>query len=418
LVTIVAVSIGAACAEPRRSAARASASISPASVQGATIDAWPALPDTSAAAAALVARETRRPIDAARDVGGPAILAAITANPDAVVAGDREVARWVRAFLDGAPLGEPAFVLVGTWHDAPGQIDAFRHLVGPGGAGAIDLVAVELFRADGAWLGASAEAQAGDGALLDAFVLRGDVAAFDALAASHRDVDYAAWKLGYVPHVLDLLVAARARGVRLRGCDMPSSLVPQALDADLKLRVREIHCAKSLEAMGARRVALLWGDAHLRPEGLRRFLPKTARVLVVHLVGERLEPGPVDQALARRLGVAEPLLVPLARDEAALILPDAHLGARVDRTLARASPGEAVTPGVSARAEGRGVLVIGARRVEVGPERVEIAVAPGDHTWVWTHDGRTVAGALRLEPGHRVELDLDAAVVGYAERAP
>jgi hypothetical protein len=131
-----------------------------------------------------------------------------------------------------------------------------------------------------------------------------------------------------------------------------------------------------------------------------------------------MEPGVIEERLATGLAVAEPLLVPLGADEAALVLPDPRLAARIDRTFTHATPGEVVAPGVSARAEAKGTLVIGARRVEVGPERVEIPVAPGDHAWVWTSAGRAVVGALRLEPGHRVDLDLDAAIVGYAERGP
>jgi hypothetical protein len=384
---------------------------------------FPELPLTREAVAELVRRETVRPPASGHDVDAAAILAAIAARPGAVVAGEGPAARWIQAFLDRA--GGDAYVLFGTWHDAPGQVDAFRRLVGPGGLRGLNVVAVELFRADGAWAGAPIELTRGDGAAIDAYVAQGDPEAFAGLARSHRDADYVAWKLGYEATVLDLLVNARATGVRFLGCDMPQALQEKsgAPPGEPRLRLREIHCLRSLPPTPGgrpRHAAMLWGEAHVRPDGLRRFLPLSAAALSLHVFGRRLSVGPVEAALAKDLTVVEPALVPLGPDEAALLLPDEALGDRMDRVLATAEPGEAIAPGVVARADQAGTLVVGERSVSVGPEPVVMALPAGDYTYVFGGGGRRVVGAVRLDAGHRVELDFDvrSGLARYVERAP
>ncbi len=415
LKALLAVAL-AACSDRRPPPAPA------ATASAAARPAFPDLPTTPEAAAELVRRETARPVGPDHEVDAAAILAAVAAHPGALVAGDGAVVRWIQAFLDRA--SGDAFVLQGAWHDAPGQVDAFRRLVGPGGLRGLTVVAVELFRADGEWGGVPAEVQRGDGAAISAYVDHGERDAFAGLARTHRDADYAAWKLGYEPSVLDLLVNARATGVRFLGCDMPAALQERsgAPPGEARLRLRELHCLRSLppEPGGRpRRAALLWGQAHLRPGGLRRFLPPATAALALHVFGRRLAPGAVETALARELAVLDPVLVPLGPDEAALILPDDTLGGHVDRVLAAAEPGEVVVQGVTARSEVPGVLVVGERSVPVGREPAAIPLGEGEHAWTFTGGGRRLVGAVRLEAGHRVELAFDpAGVTGYVERAP
>jgi len=385
--------------------------------------AFPDLPTTPDAVTELVRRETARPVGPERDVDATEILATIAARPETIVAGEGPVTRWIQRFLDAA--GGDAYVLFGVWHDAPGQVEAFRRLAGPGGLRGLTVVATELFRADGDWGGVPIEVQRGDGAAIDAYVTDGEAEAFAGLTRSHRDADYAAWKLGFEPVVLDLLVNARATGVRFLGCDMPAALQERsgARPGGALLRLREIHCLRSLppEPRGRpRRAALLWGQAHLQQRGLRRFLSPGTAVLGLHVFGRRLGGGVVETALSKELDVLEPALVPLGEGEAALLLPDAQVGGRIDRVLVAAEPGEAVTPGVTARAEVPGVLVVGERSVEVGREPVAIALREGEHGFVFRGGGRRVVGAVRLEAGHRVELGFDAkgGVTSYVERAP
>lgn len=379
-------------------------------------DRFPALPRAEADVAALVERETRRPRPAQEaPVDAERILAAIARGAE-LQAGSAAVARWIQGALDGA---EEAYLLFGTYHDAPGQLDAFRHLVGPAGLRGLTVVGVELFRAAGAWKGAPLALQRGDDALLDRFAATGDRDAFARLLAEHRDADYAAWKLGYEETALDLLLTARASSVRLAGCDMPAGL--QALagaGGEARNRLREIHCLRSLPAVRPRRAALLWGDAHVRAGGIARFLPPSARVVSVHAFGRRLGGGAVEAALAPRLVVHDPLLVALAPGEAALILPDAALGGVIDRVLSR--EGAAASTSVIARAEVAGELALGAHVFPVGPEPRVILLDAGEHTYAFRGGGLTTLGALRLPAGHRVELSFDPAarLTAYTERAP
>lgn len=384
--------------------------------------AFPALPTTPAAVERLIADETRRPPPAIDpDLDAAAILAAIDARgAGALPSGTRAITRWIQAAIDAQP-GD-LYLLFGTWHDAPGQVDAFRRLIGPGGLRGLHLVAAEQLRADGAWRSAPSDAQRGDGALLDRWSTRGDATAFSALADRHRDGDYAAWKLGYEPTVLDLLVSARAANLRVVGCDMPAKL--QALsgaEGEARHRLREIHCLRSLPTLQPRRAALLWGDAHVKRSGLPRFLPAGAGVIVLHAFGQRQSAGAVESALAARIRLVDPLLVPVTDRELVLLLPDETLGVRVDRVLTAArdhDPGAPFT-GIIASAEIDGALRVGDRTLSIGRDPQEIPLPPGDHTYAFTTRGRTLVGAARLAAGHRVELSFDEELklVGYVERA-
>lgn len=400
-----------ACSEPSRPTAAASAAPLPsASVPRAIAPSFPAFPATPAAARDLVARETKRAAEPDREVDAAAILAAIAARPGSVVAGEIPVARWIEARMRAAP--KDAYLLVGTFHDSAGQIDAFRRLVGPLGVRGLSVVAVEQLRADGAWSGVPIEEQRGDGAAIDAYVAQGDAEAFAALARGHRDSDYAAWKLGYEANVLDLLVNARATRVTFLGCDLPRPLQERLKDspAEIRNRVREIHCLHALPPAPGdrpRRAALLWGMAHVRRDGLRRFLPPEARVLALHVFGRRLAAGAVESGLGKALIVNDVALVPLGEDEAALLLPDEILGGKVDRVLTAEGAGSA---GVFVRSEIDGVVSFGSREPEVtkvGRAEVQIPLPPGEHTYVLSAGDLRVLGAVRVEEGARVELGFD-----------
>jgi hypothetical protein len=142
-------------------------------------------------------------------------------------------------------------------------------------------------------------------------------------------------------------------------------------------------------------------------------------VLAIHALGQRIEAGPVEAALAKDLAVVEPALVPIGPGEAALILPDEHLGGHVDRVMAGPDPGEGVTPGLAVRAGVPGVLVVGDRSVPFGPEGADLGLPDGDHTYVLSASGKRWVGTVRMAPGHRVELDVDvrAGLLGYLDRS-
>lgn len=379
-----------------------------------------ALPRTAAEVKALIASETKRPPRVPDpEVDASTIVRAAEARGlGELPSGQGAIVRWLQAALDAAP-GD-LYLFVGTWHDAPGHIDAFRRLVGPGGLRGLTLIAAEQFRGDGVWKGVPPEAQRGDGALLSAWSARGDAAAFAALAGRHRESDYAAWKLGYEETALDLLVSARAAGTPIVGCDMPAAL--QGLsgsEGELRNRLREVHCLRSLPISSPRRVAMIWGQAHVRSSGIARFVPASATVIAIHVVGRRQVAGAVEIGLASRFMMNDPVLIPLGEREAALVLPDETLGGHVDRVLTSIDDG-ATTTGLMATAEVGGTLAVGSRSFAVGREAVSVPLAAGDHTYAFTAKGCTVLGAARLAVGHRVEISFDpeAKLTTYVERAP
>src|SRR5262249_36388614 len=129
----------------------------------ATAATWPELPRTPEAARDLIERRTTRPPGPAAELPAERILAAADQHGwQPVVAGDDNVIAWLQAFLDRATAkGHDGLLLFGTVHDAGGQVDAFRRLIGPSGLSRLSLVAVEQFRATGAWQGVPEAAQRG-----------------------------------------------------------------------------------------------------------------------------------------------------------------------------------------------------------------------------------------------------------------
>jgi len=408
----IVLSFAALACEAERVKDAGSAAPSAAATPSAA--AWPELPRTPAAAAELIRTRT------ARDLAGlelaatspEALLQAIAAAPAALVAGEPGVVAWIQGFLDrAASARRDGVVLYGSYHDAGGQIDAFRRLVGPLGLRGLTVVAVEQLRADGAWKGVPPELQRGDDAAIGAW-LGGDRGALDALARRHAASDYAAWKFGYEPAVLDLLVTARAAGIRIAGCDLAASA--QALLGDVpegsRLRLREIHCLLSLPASaGPRRAALLWGQAHVRRDGIRRFLPPSTAALSIYAFGFRSGEGTTEAALGARLALTDPILVPLdpAGTEVALLYPDGPLAAAIDRVRSDTASKEA---GLHVQLEGAsGTLRVGDRVFPVGPEMRRLEAPPGDHAYVLDAGPLRFAGAIHLPAGGDLDLIFDPA---------
>jgi hypothetical protein len=382
---------------------------------------WPALPTSEPEARALVEARTRRAVEPwpERDLAPAALVDAIDAAGDRLVAGDRALVARVQAFFDAAGSAD-AVLLWGTFHDAGPQIEAFRRLVGPLGVRGLDVVAMEQLRADTAWGGVPAEAQRGDGAELEAWIARGDRRALEALAGRHREGDYAAWKFGYEPGVLDLLVDARAAGVRVVGAEAPAATLarlPTLPDA-LRLRVRELGAVLALPpSRGPRRAAMLYGQSHVRGDGLPRYFPPLARVLTVHAIGQRAFLP--DEGFAGRLLLADPVLVSVHPGVFAWILPDASTAIAVDRA---AAPLEGEPPGlfVTVLDDAPATVRVGARAVPVPRGGARLDAPEGEAAYVVSIGSLRVAGAVRVPPRGRVELVVDAAHrrVELTERAP
>jgi hypothetical protein len=371
---------------------------------------WPALPRTRVGAELLIHARSERAAKTEPKLDPAALLSLLEDPSTRWVAGEPAVRRWLVERLGRARLeGRDAFLLWGTFHDSRLQVDAFRRLIGPGGLPDLDAVVVEQFDADGRWEGLPRSAQAGDGCLLRGFLERGETAAWDALAARQTREDYTAWKYGYLSSVMDLLTAARAAGTPLLGCDMPRTLQSLAAGLGSELyRLRELHCLLALEAeLGARtrgrRIAMLWGQDHVKPHGIRRFLRKEGLVLSAFLLGGR--PGSLtpEAGLARRLAINDPVLVPLdgSEEQIALLLPGRDLGGEVDRArdwleAPAASQEQAL---LRVRSTARGLLRVGDRTLSVGPRERSLTLPAGEHRYLLSAGQRRIVGAIELAGG-------------------
>jgi hypothetical protein len=331
----------------------------------------------------------------------------------------------VRRFFDGqlsraAREGRDAFLLWGTFHDSSGQVAAFRRIIGPGGVTGLTHAVVEQFDADGAWQGIPGDIQRGDNATLTAYSRHGDGRAWRALERKQDRDDYTAWKYDYVPTVMDLLLAARAAGTPLLGCDMPRPLQNLADRAGSNLfRLREIHCLLALgdvlrSSKRPHRVAMLWGQDHVLPHGVPRFIPKTAYVLSVHLLGHR--PGGLtpDAELGRKLAINDPVLLPLdaSEEQVALLLPGPELAGEVDRArewVDADTLGHTASVLLEARSEQPGTLFVRGKALPVRRRPRTFTLAAGPLAYVFRTSALTIAGALDLSKGGRVVLHFDPA---------
>jgi hypothetical protein len=382
------------------------------------------LPGTPADAEALVRAHTRRdpagPGVARPDLSPASLLERLSSDRARVIAGHEAIVAYLEERMArAAAAGRSSYLLWGTFHDSAVQVEAFRRLLGPEGLRSLSGVVVEQLDADGRWRDLPAGLQAGDDAAIEAFLRDGDAASYRGLAAKQRRVNYTGWKYGYVPVVLDLLVAARAHRTPVRGCDMPRPLQRRAERAgELLARLRELHCLLALEStrgVRLRRVAMLWGQDHVAPHGLRRFIPEPALVLSCYVLGGR--PGTLtpEARLRPRLVVNDPLLLALdePEEQLAVLLPGADLGGELERAR---GPLEVVAqPGrgeLEVGSTSPGTLLLGTRRVAVGPRETVVELPAGAHTYrVRAREaGRVVLfiGAVEVPAGGRTRLLLDA----------
>jgi hypothetical protein len=424
LVTALTLTLLAGCPRPQRSGGDAPRPARPPRADaGRAAAAWPALPRSAAEAEQLVkVRTLRDPGRASPAPVAPERLLALPALSDGqkLLAGAPAVWAALQRRLDDARgAGRSAYLLFGTFHDSGAQIEAFRRALGAAALSGFGAVTVEQLDADGAWAGVPAAEQRGDGALLERILGEGERRDLAELEARQIQQDYTAWKFGFVGQVVDLATAARALRLPLAGCDMPRRLQERLpAGSPARDRLRELHCLLALEdrlaraPRGPRQVAMLWGQDHVRPHGLPRFLPADALVLSLHLVGAR--PGPLtpEAELSRRLVVDDLLLVPLdaAGEQLALLLPGVPLGGELRRSR-ELVPGPARGPALlRVTSEAAGELFVAGRRLRVGPHEQELELPPSPASAYLLRTARLrMAGSVEVQPGSTVELSFDPA---------
>ncbi|MBI5527293.1 MAG: hypothetical protein HY897_13240 [Deltaproteobacteria bacterium] len=331
-------------------------------------------------------------------------------------AGESRIHSWLSARLAAADGKGTAWLLFGTFHDSAGQVDAFRRLVGPGGAGPFTHVVLEQLRADGRWKGID-EDQSGDSRLLADFMRTGDRVTYAALASAHEPHDYTAWKYGYSSSILDIVTTARATDIPAFGCDVPDALMRRLGHDDESNRLRELHCLFSLRdavpGTAGTKVAMLWGQTHVSSAGFRRFLPPADVVVSVYAFGARASAEAPDSLLREKLVLNDPVLVPLGDREAAILLPDRFLGGEIDRartSTVRPRDGEVPSASVRASAASPGTLALGSASFSLGAEEIRKDMAPGAHTYCFaTPDGLRIVGNAVVPPHGWTELTFDPA---------
>lgn len=387
---------------------------------------WPALPDNQVTLGALVDHATRRSVTEIPELTGPRLLQALERSiRDGALAGGWSaiVDTLTRTIETSSQRGKRTWLLIGSHHDAPDQVDAFRRLVGPLGLSPAPLAAVEQLQGDGGWAGLAEAAQRGDDAMIARYLEDGDPEVLATLRAQQRERNYTAWKYAYVERIVDVVVGARASGRPLVGCDMPGAMQIRLAETvgDEASILRDLHCALSVErhlaASPRAAVALFIGDAHLGATRLPRFIPSTDVVVRVHLLGGR-DGGRTLEGL-EALRVVEPVLVPLGRRRYALVLDGAPHGARVDRVRMKDAARSGREPQIR---------VIGAEgRIRLGLDEVTLDDAawsrpqpPGPVGFLLeTGSGearRLVTGTLDVPPGGGITLDLQEPDVVRIER--
>ena len=377
-------------------------------------DSWASLPQNFEQASRLIAQHTRRPAEG----GVPAFTAEALltrlkqqAEKGAVIGGMDALAFWIWRKVSAAGYtGQSSYILWGTYHDSAAQIEAFGDLVGPLGLSKLDAVSIEQFNADGRWAGAAAREQRGDSALLRAWSRTGSRPSLEKLLHDQVAENYTAWKYGILPVLMKLLVQARAADRRLLGCDMSLSLQERVRPTGLQDRLRELHCVLALhEQLGEKpvRVAMLWGQGHLAPEGVQRFLPKEALILPFYVFGDRFSRRGLEADLAGRLAITDPLMIPFGESDFVVLLPDDQIGARKElkHDLSPLIPNNRRR--LSITSSQPGTIQIGAQQLKVSEEPQTLTLDPGSHVFLFTHPGGLLAGAITMPPDGALALDLE-----------
>jgi len=130
-------------------------------------------------------------------------------------------------------------------------------------------------------------------------------------------------------------------------------------------------------------------------------------VLSVSLFGHRGGEGTVEHDLGKRLGVVDPVLVPLdaAGAEAALLLPAGDLGVEVTRVReAAAGPDAELRVSVL---EGSATLYVGPRTLRIEAYPKVMPLQPGDTAYVLEAGDTRYVGALERRAGRTFEIVLD-----------
>jgi hypothetical protein len=386
--------------------------------------AWGELPKTDEDVRLLVAKAGLEMRGARFD---PRSIGHIRADASKLIAGEEAIATTYDGWIT-RDAKRPSYLVFGTLHDSRAQIESVVGIVmrmrGLWG------FSLEQFRARGRWH-AEPETLSADDADLAILTHTLDDAALFRVRQRQMLFDHAAWKFDYVAALTNLLYTARGAGLPILGCDMPAelrALVPSNAEGAM----REVHCAWALRSAARalapvhapdgglteddpappERFAVLMGADHAEPDGLPRFLPKTARELEVRVLGGRpRDAGGEESELAAHLAVLDLVLY---RDTGldVLLLPDDTWGGHVDRTTdhdASATRPPAARDGlprsnVVAESDEPARFAIGEASIDVGAKAEWIQARAGHQAYVLVSASCTLVGAVDVPDAGHAEL--------------
>jgi hypothetical protein len=410
---------GATTSAARKQAGVTTAASNPHGKGAAPRPPWPTLPGDLTDLDALISKRSQRPTQPHQELTAKGVIATLRHSVEhgtAIMGWPAIVAALELRLSRVGQEGRSGYLLFGHHHDAPAQVEAFRRITGPLGIEPAPLGAIEQLQANGRWTGLPQADQLGDEPELADYLRRGNSAALTNLRDAQRQRNYTAWKYGYVPEVLDLLLAARAGQRPLMGCDMPTQLqsLARATLGPRSGELRDLHCALALRDRLAgmappHRVALFWGSAHLNPARLPRFLPAAAEVWSIELLGGRLGSAGVEVELGRHLKLADPALLPLPDNRFLLLLPEQQLRAAVD-PVRRRLDGALETKlrhRLTVYGLTGGSVRVGPKKLAQPPEGAMIKLTPGSTSFLIDHDDALLAGGLTMPNGGQLELHLE-----------
>lgn len=414
----------------------------------ASVHSWPELPTRADEAATLIAASMRRDANAPgeRDAGGAVdvvgrVVEAIENNEKGLTVGLTAISDLLDArSMEANGAGRSFVLLWGTHHDSAGQVETFRRLTGPTAKTHFTHVALEQLRADGRWAGIAPEVQRGDDDALHHWARTGSPDALREIANAQERDDYAAWKFGYVPSVLDVVADARSANHEVRGCDMPLPLqrrLGPARDTHGNA-LRELHCALALADVldeslipssgslprmdggsDPHRLAILWGGQHVGAGGFRRFLPKSSDVLSVTVFGGRPPSAPdlVVPLLSDRFDLVDPVLVRSAESpedrtiDAIVVLADPKAADHFERKRVREARADAATAesrvSVVMTSSSPGTIGIDHSTVDVSPRAVSTSLSPGLHFLSAPRGKKRLVASFEAPRGGWVEIRLE-----------
>jgi hypothetical protein len=400
---------------------------------------WPALPLNRGEAELLVYYQTRRKPDLLPhpSLAPKNLLKRLSdSKSHQLVVGYENIIRWFESRLASAnKRHQDSYLLWGTYHDSAGQMETFRHLIGPGGIDGLTQVVVEQFDADGGWSNIPLNNQRGDTKIMAAYLKSGDLKHWNSIAAKQLRENYTAWKYNYLFTVMDLLLASRASGIPVLGCDMPRSLQNLADSVGSHLfRLRELHCLFALKKVaqnqrGPLRVAMLWGQDHVTPHGIRRYIDPHAVVISAYVFGFRPDPQSPERQLRSRLILNDPVLLPLEKSEeqVLVLLPGPDLGGNLDRSrvfvdLPPHSIAEKKMALLRIHSPKHGVFEISDKIIPLRTNPQSITLLPGEYSYRLGVGQSITLGTLFLPEGGLTEVQFDpfrrSTVIIYGEPYP